>query len=180
MYFLHIWNFFQHCPTHHKATSHFIKACFRFVQTTVFLLPFSLLHNNLSRQTFTSVFNAYKLYFILVHNVYIVHENVELVPVLSSVLCYLLRFLENRAQSQYQQGNLFPVKTATKQSWWLSGTSLQYVRKLSCFSFFYQSHPNCLTKKCLKFFMTNRFPTESNFQGDLSKEFFPPISLFQL
>ena len=28
--------------------------------------------------------------------------------------------------------------------------------------------------------MTDRFPTESTFQGDLSKELFPLISLFQL
>ena len=28
--------------------------------------------------------------------------------------------------------------------------------------------------------MTDRFPTESNFQSDLWKEFFPLISLFQL
>ena len=38
--------------------------------------------------------NAYKLYFVLVHNVYIALENVELTPVLSSVFCCLLRFLE--------------------------------------------------------------------------------------
>ena len=77
------------------ATSHFVEVCFRFVQTTIFLLPFSLLHN-FSRQTFI---NDYKLYFVLVHNVFIAHENVELVPVLSSVFCCLLRFSENRAQS---------------------------------------------------------------------------------
>ena len=28
--------------------------------------------------------------------------------------------------------------------------------------------------------MNDKFPTESNFQGDLLKEFFPLISLFQL
>ena len=28
--------------------------------------------------------------------------------------------------------------------------------------------------------MTDRFPTENNFQGDLSKEFFSLVSLFQL
>ena len=29
------------------------------------------------------------------------------------------------------------------------------------------------------FFMADKFLTESNFQGDISKEFFPLISLFQ-
>ena len=86
--------FFPALPyTPHKATSHFSEVCFRFVQTAVFVLPFSLLHD--SSQTFIS---AYKLYFVLVHNVYIAHENVELVPLLSSVFRYLLRFLENRAE----------------------------------------------------------------------------------
>ena len=71
----------------------FCRVCFRFVQTTVFLLA-SLLRFIINwPQTFI---NAYKLYFVLVHNVYIAHENVELVPVLSSVFCYLLRFLENQ------------------------------------------------------------------------------------
>ena len=41
---------------------------------------------------------AYKLYFVLVHNVYIAHKNVELFPVLSSVFCYLICFLENQAE----------------------------------------------------------------------------------
>ena len=69
------------------------RACSRFVQTTVFLLAYSLLRFMInSPQTFI---NAYKLYFVLVHNVYIVLENVELVPVLSSVFCNLLCFLEN-------------------------------------------------------------------------------------
>ena len=50
-----------------QAASHFVEVCFRFVQTTVFLLPFSLLCfiTDLA-QTFI---NAYKLYFVLVHNV---------------------------------------------------------------------------------------------------------------
>ena len=30
--------------TPHKVTSHFVEVYFRFVQTTDFLLPFSLLH----------------------------------------------------------------------------------------------------------------------------------------
>ena len=78
--------FFATLPyTPHKATPHFVEVCFRFVKTTVFLLPFSLLCFIINRsQTFI---NAYMLYFVLVHNVYITHENVELVPVLSSVFC---------------------------------------------------------------------------------------------
>ena len=76
--------------TSRKATPHFIEVCFRFVQTTDFLFPFSFL-SNLSQ----TLMNAYKLCFVLVHNVSINHENVELVPVLSSVFYYLLRFLEN-------------------------------------------------------------------------------------
>ena len=72
----------------------FCRFCFRFVQTTVILLA-SLLRFIINwPQTFI---NAYKLYFVLVHNVYIALENVELVPVLSSVFYYLLCFLENRA-----------------------------------------------------------------------------------
>ena len=40
MSFLHIWHFFQHCPTHHKATPpHSVEVCFRFVQ--LFFFPFS-------------------------------------------------------------------------------------------------------------------------------------------
>ena len=71
----------------------FCRICFRFVQTTVFLLA-SLLRFIINwPQTFT---NAYKLYFVLVHGVYIALENVELVLILSSVLYYLLCFLENR------------------------------------------------------------------------------------
>ena len=37
--------------------------------------------------------NAYNLYFVLVHNIYIALKNVELVPALSSVFCYLFRSL---------------------------------------------------------------------------------------
>ena len=85
--------FFPVLPyTPEKATPHFLEACFRFVQTTVFLLLCSLLHN------LCQIFiNAYKLYFVLVHNFYAAHENVELVPVHSSDFCYPLHFLENRA-----------------------------------------------------------------------------------
>ena len=88
--------FFPALPyTPHKATPHLVEVCFRFVQTTVFLLPFSLLRFIINpSQTFN---NTYKLYFVLVHNVYIAHKNVELVPVLSSVFCHLFRFLENPA-----------------------------------------------------------------------------------
>ena len=76
---------------------HFVEVCcFRFVQTnfssSLSSSPLFIINRP---QTFI---NAYKLYFALVHNVYIAHhENVELVPVLSSVFCYPLRFLENRA-----------------------------------------------------------------------------------
>ena len=71
--------------TSYKAAPHFVEVWFRFVQTTVFLLPFSLLRFIINpSQTFN---NTYKLYFVLVHNVYIAHKNVELVPLLSSVLC---------------------------------------------------------------------------------------------
>ena len=86
--------FFPALPyTPHRASPHFVEVCFKFVQTTVFLLPFSPLRFIINQsQTFI---NTYKLYFVLVHNVYIAHENVELGPVLSSVFCYLLRFLEN-------------------------------------------------------------------------------------
>ena len=78
-------------------TPHFGEVfSFRFVQTNFSssLFSSSLFIINRS-QTFI---NAYKLYFVLAHNVYIAHnKNVELVPVLSSVFCYPLRFLENRA-----------------------------------------------------------------------------------
>ena len=88
--------FFPVLPyTPHGATPHFVEVCFRFVQTAVFLLHSSLLHFIINRSD--TFINVYKLYFILVHNVYIAVENVELVPVLSSVFCYLLCFLENRA-----------------------------------------------------------------------------------
>ena len=74
----------------HKATPHFVEVCFRFTKTNFF--PISLLRFIINRsQTFI---NAYKLYFVLVHNVYIAHENVELVPVLSSIFCYPLHFFE--------------------------------------------------------------------------------------
>ena len=80
--------FFAALPyTRHKATQHFIEVYFRFAQTTVFLLPFYRIHN-LSHSSMLC-----KLYFVLVNNVYIAYKNVELVPVLSSVFCYLLRFL---------------------------------------------------------------------------------------
>ena len=87
--------------TPHKAAPHFVEVCFRFVQTTVFLLLFSLLRFIINRsQTFI---NAYKLYFILAQNIYIALENIELVPVFSSVFCYLLCFLENQASGMEHQ-----------------------------------------------------------------------------
>ena len=81
----------------HKATPHFVEVCFRDLYKLVFLLLFSVLRFIINgSQIFI---NAYKLYVVLVHNVYITHENVEVVPVLSSVFYYLPRFPENRAQS---------------------------------------------------------------------------------
>ena len=88
------------CPalpyTQHKTTPHYVRGLFQIcIQTTVFLLPFSLPRFIINQSQF--FINAYKLYFVLVHNVYIAHENVELACVLSSVFCYLLHFLQNRA-----------------------------------------------------------------------------------
>ena len=79
----------------HKATPHFAEVCFRFKQTTVFLLLFSLLRFIIKINRKLSSMLAYKLYFVFVHNAYIARKNAELVLVLSSVFCYLLRFLEN-------------------------------------------------------------------------------------
>ena len=79
----------------HKATPQFVEVCFRFEQTTVFLLLFSLLRFIIKIDLKLSSVLAYKLYIVFVHNVYIASKNVELVLVLSSVFCYLLRFLEN-------------------------------------------------------------------------------------
>ena len=126
-------HFPQHCPISHKATPHLVQFCFRFLKATVFLLSLSLLCFIINwSQTF---FNAYKVYFVLVHDVYISHENVELVPVISLVFCDLLCFLKNRAEWTISSvSNKSLIKTAPKQSWWSSGTSLQYFRKLSCFS----------------------------------------------
>ena len=89
--------FFPALPyTPHKTTSHFVEVCFfRFFQTAVFVLPFSVLPF-ITNWTQTFI-NAYKFHFVLVHNVYIAPKNVELVPVLSSVFCYFVRLLENRA-----------------------------------------------------------------------------------
>ena len=95
-------------------TPHFVEVCFRIVQTAVFVLPFSLLRFIISwSQTFI---NAFKLYFILVHNIYIAPENVELVPVLSSVFCYFFCFLENRAWSRASSvgGKLVSNKNSSK------------------------------------------------------------------
>ena len=87
--------------TPHKATSHFVEVWFRFVQTAVFFLPFSILGFVINwSQTFI---NSYKFYFVLVHYVYVVSKNVELVPVLSSVFCYFFRFLKNRDRMEHHQ-----------------------------------------------------------------------------
>ena len=73
--YMYIWHFSQHFSTQHIRPHYihpkhkmFVDICFRFVQTLVFLLPFSLLHN--LSETFL---NAYKLFFVLVHNIYITH-----------------------------------------------------------------------------------------------------------
>ena len=98
--------FFPALPyTPHKALSYtpcFLKVGFRFEQTRVFHLPFPLLcfiiiinHSNYTISNFCQCF--YTLYFVLVYNAYIAHKNVELALVFSSVFCYLLCFLENRA-----------------------------------------------------------------------------------
>ena len=71
--------------TPHKTKPRFLGVCFRFVRTSFFSCLFPL------RRCF------YKLYFVLLHNVYIAHKNVELVSVFFSVFCCLLRFLENGA-----------------------------------------------------------------------------------
>ena len=78
-------------------TPHFVEVCsFRFVQINLSSSLFSASLFIINRSK--TFINVYKLYFVLVHNVYIaLHENVELVLVLSSVFCYPLRFLENRA-----------------------------------------------------------------------------------
>ena len=92
-----LWHFFPASPyIPHKATPHLVEVYFRFVQTTVFLLLFSLLRFIIKIDLKLSSMLAYKLYFVFVHsvNVYIACENVELVSVLSSVF-YYLRFLEN-------------------------------------------------------------------------------------
>ena len=80
------------------VTPHLVEVCFRFVKTTVFLLLFSLLRFIIKIDLKHSSMLAYKLCFAFVHNIYIARENVELVPVLSSAFCYLLRFLENPAE----------------------------------------------------------------------------------
>ena len=88
--------FFPALPyTPHKATLDFVDVCFRFVQTTVFLLLSSLLRFIINRSR--TFINAYQLYFVLVRNIYIALESFKLVPLLSSVFCYLVRFLENLA-----------------------------------------------------------------------------------
>ena len=68
--------FFLALPyTLYKATSHFVEVCFWFAQTS-FCFSLSLLGFIINwSQTFI---NAYKLYFVLVHNVYIAPINVEL------------------------------------------------------------------------------------------------------
>ena len=88
--------FFPALPyTPHKVTPYFVEVCFRFVQTTVFLLPFS--------SSYFIATNFHQcLQVIFCFCVQCLHcsrqENVELVPVLSSVvLSSVFRFLPNRA-----------------------------------------------------------------------------------
>ena len=77
----------------------FWRVCFRFVQTTVFLLASLLCFIINWPQTFI---NAYKLYFVLVHTVYIALENVELVPVLFqfSAIFFVFWKIEIRVEHQ--------------------------------------------------------------------------------
>ena len=80
--------------TPHNATPHFVEVCPQiWTNYSFFLFLFSsLLHNyypKLSSMLISCIF-CFGTY-----NVYIALENVELVSVPSSVLCYLLRFLEN-------------------------------------------------------------------------------------
>ena len=83
--------------TSYKAAPYFAEVWFRFVQTTVFLLLRFIIIINRSINRSQTFVNAFISSIVLVHKVYIAHKNVELVPVLSSGLCYLLRFLENRS-----------------------------------------------------------------------------------
>ena len=79
----------------HKTAPHLVEACFRFVQTTVFLLPVSLLCFIINwSQTFI---NAYQLYFVLVHS-------------------FLLSPSSSGKSSgvDHQQGNLSPNKNFSK------------------------------------------------------------------
>ena len=121
MSFLYIWHFSQHCPTHHVT---FCRGLFQIC--TNYSFSSSLFSFRFIINWFQSFINAYKLRFVLVHNIYVAHKNVELVPVLSLIFCYLFRFLENRAKSGVSVGflNLSLINTAPKQSWWASWTSL--------------------------------------------------------
>ena len=93
--------FFPALPyTSHNATPDFIgfASYLQKIQSSFFpFLFFDFI--NLSRKTFI---NAYKLYFYLVNNVYIAHENVELVPVLSSVFYLLFIFLKTEYKVEHQ------------------------------------------------------------------------------
>ena len=77
---------------------HFADICFKFEETPVFLILFSI--------NFTYVL---KFHFVLVHNVFIAYENVDLVPLFPSVFCYLVHFLENRAYSAASSRVTFPT-----------------------------------------------------------------------
>lgn len=136
MTFLYIWHFSPYCPTHHTSPSR-IHLKHKMFQTTVFLLPFSLL-NDLS-QTFI---DTYKLYFqYIVSTLFAKILNQFLSPVLSSVFCYLL-FLENWTHRvENQQGNLSPVKTAPKAGGLLR--SVTAILESTRVSVNYQSHDNC-------------------------------------
>ena len=114
MSFLHIWHFFQHCPTQHNTISICLFCIYGIFSSIALhiIRPHHILQRSISDlwklqflffPFLLFIIYLVKLssmlisYFVLVHNVYIAHENVELVPALSSVLYYLLHFLENRA-----------------------------------------------------------------------------------
>ena len=86
--------FFQAWPYIPQSPITFFRGLFEIcVKYSFFFFPllfFIIYLKNLSML-------ANKLCFVLVHHAYIAHKNIEIVPVLSSILSYLFRFLENRA-----------------------------------------------------------------------------------
>ena len=84
---LYIFSDIFRSMTLHTTQGHITFCRGRFVYKLQFLL-FPFLHFIIN-QSLTFIY-AYKFYFVLVHYVYIAHENIELVPVLSSVFSYVL------------------------------------------------------------------------------------------